>query len=92
MDRAPGLSVRLKRVPKRSPTPGCWGEFARSPQRAQPPILEHGDLPLDPCRRLATPAGGHRPPNPMVFEVLERLLAAWGRVVFAEELLERSWP
>ncbi|HEY4465547.1 MAG TPA: response regulator transcription factor [Streptosporangiaceae bacterium] len=63
-------------------------------RRAQPalaPVLEHGELRLDPARRTA--ARGERPLDlgPKEFGVLEVLLAARGRVVPAEELLERVW-
>jgi DNA-binding response OmpR family regulator len=56
-----------------------------------PPILEHGDLRLDPALRVATRAGARLPLTPKEFAVLELLLAAQGRVVPAEELLERVW-
>ena len=56
-----------------------------------PPILEHGDLRLDPALRVATRAGARLPLAPKEFAVLELLLAAQGRVVSAEELLERVW-
>ena len=63
-------------------------------RRAQPalaPVLECGELRLDPARRTA--ARGSRPLDlgPKEFGVLEVLLAARGRVVPAEELLERVW-
>jgi DNA-binding response OmpR family regulator len=57
----------------------------------RPPILEHGDLRLDPALRAATRAGARLPLTPKEFAVLELLLAAQGRVVPAEELLERVW-
>jgi DNA-binding response OmpR family regulator len=63
-------------------------------RRAQPsvaPILEHGDLSLDPGRRAATRAGERLALSPKELAVLEYLLAAKGRVVSAEELLERVW-
>jgi DNA-binding response OmpR family regulator len=63
-------------------------------RRAQPPlapILEHGDLSLDPGRRSATRAGERLALSPKELAVLEYLLAAGGRVVSAEELLERVW-
>jgi DNA-binding response OmpR family regulator len=63
-------------------------------RRAQPPtapILEHGDLSLDPGRRAATRAGERLALSPKELAVLEYLLAAGGRVVSAEELLERVW-
>jgi DNA-binding response OmpR family regulator len=63
-------------------------------RRAQPPhapILEHGDLRLDPARRSVSRAGLPLDLGPKEFGVLELLLAAQGRVVSAEELLERVW-
>jgi len=63
-------------------------------RRAQPPlapVLEHGDLRLDPARRSASRAGLTLDLGPKEFGVLELLLAAQGRVVSAEELLERVW-
>jgi DNA-binding response OmpR family regulator len=56
-----------------------------------PPVLIHGDLQLDPARRIATRAGRALALSPKEFGVLERLLAARGRPVSAEELLERVW-
>lgn len=58
---------------------------------AVPPILESGDLALDPARRVATRAGRRLELSPKEFAVLECLLAADGRLVSAEELLERVW-
>jgi DNA-binding response OmpR family regulator len=63
-------------------------------RRAQPPlapVLERGDLRLDPARRCASRAGQVLELGPKEFGVLELLLAAQGRVVSAEELLERVW-
>ena len=63
-------------------------------RRAQPalaPVLEHGDLRLDPARRSAARGGRPLDLGPKEFGVLEVLLAAHGRVVSAEELLERVW-
>ena len=56
-----------------------------------PPILEHGDLSLDPARRVAVRAGRRLSLTPKELAVLECLLAADGRPVPAEELLERAW-
>jgi DNA-binding response OmpR family regulator len=56
-----------------------------------PPSLAHGDLSLDPARRAAVRAGRHLPLTRKELAVLECLLAADGRPVPAEELLERAW-
>ncbi|HEV8569091.1 MAG TPA: response regulator transcription factor [Actinoplanes sp.] len=58
---------------------------------AVPPTLVDGDITLDPGRRVATRAGRRLDLSPKEFAVLEYLLAAAGRVVSAEELLERVW-
>lgn len=63
----------------------------RRAQPALPPILERGDVLLDPARRCATRAGRLLALGPKEFGVLELLLAAQGRVVSAEELLDRVW-
>ncbi len=56
-----------------------------------PVTLEHGDLSLDPARRVAVRAGRRLPLTPKELAVLECLLASGGRPVSAEELLERVW-
>ena len=56
-----------------------------------PPVLRHGDLVVDTARRDASRAGRPLPLGPKEFGVLEVLLAAGGRVVSAEELLDRVW-
>ncbi|MEU6721225.1 response regulator transcription factor [Nonomuraea sp. NPDC046802] len=65
--------------------------LARRLQPPVPPILTHGDLRLDPARRNATRAGMRLTLSPKELAVLEYLLAAQGRVVSSEELLERVW-
>jgi DNA-binding response OmpR family regulator len=65
--------------------------LARRAQPALPPTLEHGDIRLDPALRVATRAGARLALTPKEFAVLELLLAAQGRAVPAEELLERVW-
>jgi DNA-binding response OmpR family regulator len=65
--------------------------LARRARPSLPPILEHGDLQLDPGRRAATRAGERLALSPKELAVLEHLLGAGGRVVSAEELLERVW-
>ena len=56
-----------------------------------PASLEYGDLSLDPSRRVAVRGGRRLPLTPKELAVLECLLAADGRPVSAEELLERVW-
>jgi DNA-binding response OmpR family regulator len=56
-----------------------------------PVTLEHGDLSMDPARRVAVRAGRRLPLTPKELAVLECLLSADGRPVSAEELLERVW-
>jgi DNA-binding response OmpR family regulator len=58
---------------------------------ALPPTLESGDITLDPNRHVAFRAGRRLDLSPKEFAVLECLLAADGRVVSAEEMLERVW-
>jgi DNA-binding response OmpR family regulator len=65
--------------------------ISRRPAAALPPVLEHGDLTLDPARRVAVRAGRRLDLSPREFGLLEYLLAAGTRVVSAEELLERVW-
>jgi DNA-binding response OmpR family regulator len=67
------------------------GALARRAHPATPPVLRHGDVVLDTARRRAY--RGERPVEltPKEFGVLEVLLAAQGRTVSAEELLERVW-
>ena len=65
--------------------------LGRRTQTALPPVLTRGDLTLDPGRRVATRDGARLPLNPKELAVLEYLLAAQGRVVSAEELLDRVW-
>ncbi|GAA4499765.1 response regulator transcription factor [Actinoallomurus oryzae] len=72
------LIARIRAVARRSPT-------------ASPPVLTRGDLRLDPAQRVATRAGMRLPLSPKELAVLEYLLAADGRAVSAEELLERVW-
>ena len=54
-------------------------------------MLAHGDLSVDPNRRVAVRAGRRLSLSPKEFAVLECLLAADGRLVPAEELLDRVW-
>ena len=63
----------------------------RRVQPALPPVLQHGDLRVDPAQRAASRGGRPLDLGPKEFGTLELLLAAQGRVVSAEELLERAW-
>ncbi|MFB4310286.1 response regulator transcription factor [Actinomadura sp. GTD37] len=94
-DRVDGLSFGADDY---LPKPFAFAELvariralARRSQPALPPVLVHGDLRLDPGRRGATRAGRRLELSPKEFTLLELLLAAQGRVVSAEELLERAW-
>ena len=65
--------------------------LARRSHPAVPPVLTTGDIMLDPGRRQATRYGKNLDLGPKELAVLELLMAAGGRVVSAEELLERGW-
>jgi len=65
--------------------------IGRRPPASLPPVLQHGDLTVDPARRTAVRAGRRLDLSPKEFGLLEYLLAAGNRVVSAEELLERVW-
>ena len=65
--------------------------LARRAAAPLPASLEHGDLSLDPARRVAVRAGRRLPLTRKELAVLECLLAAGGRPVPAEELLEQVW-
>ena len=67
------------------------GALFRRAQPAIPPVLRRGDLVVDTGRRCAWRAGRLLDLAPKEFGVLEVLLAAQGRAVSAEELLERVW-
>jgi DNA-binding response OmpR family regulator len=94
-DRVDGLSAGADDY---LPKPFAFAELVarvralgRRSQPAVPPVLTHGDLRLDPARRVTLRAGRRLDLSPKEFAVLELLLAAGGRVVSAEELLERAW-
>jgi DNA-binding response OmpR family regulator len=72
------LVARIRALSRRSGTP-------------LPAILAYGDLRLDPARRIAIRNGLRLALSPKEFAVLEYLMAAGGRIVPAEELLERVW-
>lgn len=65
--------------------------LGRRPSVATPPILAAGNLVVDPARQVATREGKNLPLTRKEFGVLEVLTAAAGKVVSAEELLERVW-
>jgi DNA-binding response OmpR family regulator len=65
--------------------------LARRSHPAIPPVLTAAGITLDPARRLATRFGRDLDLGPKELAVLELLMAAGGRAVSAEELLERAW-
>ncbi|MDA0160174.1 response regulator transcription factor [Solirubrobacter ginsenosidimutans] len=58
---------------------------------ARPPVLEAGDVVLDPAKRTASRGGVELDLTLKEFAVLQALLEADGAVVTPEELLERAW-
>ena len=56
-----------------------------------PPVLTYGDIRLDSAGRTASRAGQRLALSAKEFAMLEYLLACAGRMVSAEELLERVW-
>jgi DNA-binding response OmpR family regulator len=64
--------------------------FRRAQPRV-PPVLRCADLVVDTARRTASRSGQPLDLAPKEFGVLEILLAAQGRAVSAEELLDRVW-
>jgi len=94
-DRVAGLDIGADDY---LPKPFAFAELiarvralARRAQPAAPPVLRAGDIILDSARRTATRDGKSLDLAPKELAVLELLLAAGGRVVSAEELLERGW-
>ena len=67
------------------------GALMRRAQPAIPPLLRRGDLVVDTARRRAFRGNRRLELAPKEFGVLELLLASQGRIVSAEELLERVW-
>ncbi len=65
--------------------------LARRSHPAVPPVLTAKGVTLDPARRLASRYGRSLDLGPKELAVLELLMAAGGRAVSAEELLERAW-
>jgi DNA-binding response OmpR family regulator len=58
---------------------------------AAPPVLQAGDLVLDPSKRTVLRSNRNIDLTRKEFGVLETLLSAGGVVVSSEELLERVW-
>ncbi|WP_432981000.1 response regulator transcription factor [Dactylosporangium sp. CA-233914] len=65
--------------------------LGRRSRSAAPPVLERGDLRLDPSRHEVFRGGHYVALTRKEFAVLEELLRAGGAVVSAEQLLERAW-
>jgi DNA-binding response OmpR family regulator len=74
----PELTARVRALGRRTAMP-------------VPPVLTHGDIRLDPGSRVASRGGQRLALSAKEFGVLEYLLGSAGRVVSAEELLERVW-
>ena len=74
----PELTARVRALGRRAAAP-------------LPPKLEWGDITLDSSGRVAARDGQRLILSAKEFAVLEYLLASAGRVVSAEELLERVW-
>jgi DNA-binding response OmpR family regulator len=94
-DRVAGLSLGADDY---LPKPFAFAELvariralARRATPPLPPVLVHGDLCLDPAARVATRGGKPLALSPKEFGVLERLLAAQGRVLTVGDLLEGVW-
>ena len=80
------------------PTPFAFAELvarvralARRAVPALPPVLSRRGVTVDPARRVASRDGRFLRLTNKELAVLEILVAADGRVVSAEELLERAW-
>jgi DNA-binding response OmpR family regulator len=65
--------------------------LGRRAHPAVPPVLRRGDLVVDTARRIVRRGDRELDIAPKEFGVLEILLAAEGRAVSAEELLDRVW-
>jgi DNA-binding response OmpR family regulator len=74
----PELVARVRAVARRAAAP-------------LPPVLTSGDVRVDSSRRLAFRGARRLELSPKEFALLEYLMAADGRPVSAEELLERVW-
>ena len=94
-DRVAGLGIGADDY---LPKPFAFGELiariralGRRAHPAVPPVLTAAGITLDPARHTVTRDGRYLDLGPKELAVLELLLAADGRVVSAEELLERAW-
>jgi DNA-binding response OmpR family regulator len=94
-DRIEGLTIGADDY---LPKPFAFGELvariralARRSGTGIAPILAARDVVVDPMRRVATRQGARLQLTRKEFGVLETLFGANGRVVSAEELLERVW-
>lgn len=67
------------------------GALLRRSQPAHPPVLRAGRVVLDTAGRYASLDSSRLDLTPKEFAVLEVLMAAQGRAVTTEELLERAW-
>jgi DNA-binding response OmpR family regulator len=65
--------------------------LARRAQPALAPMLEAGDVRLDPGRRLVTRDGQRVDLSAKEFTVLELLMSTGGAVLQTEEILARAW-
>jgi DNA-binding response OmpR family regulator len=65
--------------------------LARRNGQARPPVLQTGEVELDPARREVRRAGVPIELTPKEFGVLEALMVADGATVSVEELLHRVW-
>jgi DNA-binding response OmpR family regulator len=65
--------------------------LARRSTPSRPPVLNHGDIELDPARRTLSRGGRPVELARKEFAVLEVLMGADGATVSAEDLLERVW-
>jgi DNA-binding response OmpR family regulator len=65
--------------------------LARRSAVVVPPVLESRELTVDPSRREVFRTGRRLDLSPKEFAVLECLVAADGRIVSTEELLDRVW-
>ena len=72
------LGARLRALARRSASPAL-------------PVVEHGDLTLDPGRRSVSRAGRPVKLTPREFDLLETLLRAEGRVMSTDVLRRRLW-